>query len=279
MKRLGVVLFVLAFPLAACTFHRPSLPLTDKEPPVTLSSTAFAGYARAFRFADGSWMPVPEFNYEFIVLERRFAGRWEAVKEIHYRHPRYDGRAGPRDQTIYFAVRTSPAADRGLDLAVEGTLGSKANEVVSRNFLDEHEFRRLLEERISSEPKLGPLDYERAMREYYRRASYAYTVPNLDQQIHLAEVDDGVPAPLRGLRDLQIRQARERSHDHGWAGNEGNQARPCRREPAQAHGFARREAEGRHRLCFDELGGDDSLQPFNLNLNFKRRSRLWPLTG
>lgn len=124
MKRLGIVLLVLAFPLAACTSLRPSLPLTDVEPPVALSSTVFAGYARASRFVDGSWMPVPEFNYEFLVLERRFAGRWEAVKEIHYRHPRYDGRAGPRDQTIYFAVRTSPAADRGLDLAVEGTLGA-----------------------------------------------------------------------------------------------------------------------------------------------------------
>jgi archaellum component FlaC len=67
---------------------------------------------------------------------------------------------------------------------VEGTLGSKANEVVARNFLDEHEFRRLLEERIK-EGGLTQLHFERAMREYYRRASYAYTVPNLDQQIHL----------------------------------------------------------------------------------------------
>lgn len=68
---------------------------------------------------------------------------------------------------------------------VEGTLGSKANEVVARNFLDEHEFRRLLGERINGDPSLGPLDFERAMREFYRRASCAYTVPNLDRQIHL----------------------------------------------------------------------------------------------
>ncbi len=68
---------------------------------------------------------------------------------------------------------------------VEGTLGSKANEVVSRNFLDEREFRRLLAERVGGDRSLGPLDFERAMAEYYRRASYAYTVPNLDQQIHL----------------------------------------------------------------------------------------------
>jgi hypothetical protein len=46
------------------------------------------------------------------------------IKEIHHRHPRYDGRAGPRDQTVYFLVRTFPAARGGLDLAVEGTLGA-----------------------------------------------------------------------------------------------------------------------------------------------------------
>ncbi len=68
---------------------------------------------------------------------------------------------------------------------VEGTLGSKANEVVARNFLDEREFRRLLEKRVEGDRSLGRLDFERAMAEYYRRASYAYTVPNLDQQIHL----------------------------------------------------------------------------------------------
>ncbi|MEW6722963.1 MAG: hypothetical protein AB1324_06900 [Candidatus Micrarchaeota archaeon] len=70
---------------------------------------------------------------------------------------------------------------------VEGTLGSKANEVVARNFLDEHEFSRLLRERVDSDPGLGELDYERAMKEFYRRASYAQTVPNLDQQVSLLQ--------------------------------------------------------------------------------------------
>jgi hypothetical protein len=58
-----------------------------------------------------------------LVLERRFADHWEAIKEIHRRHPRYDGRAGPRDQTLYFFVRMSPAPDGGYDLVAEGSLG------------------------------------------------------------------------------------------------------------------------------------------------------------
>jgi len=124
MKLVRLALFFIAFPLVACSSLHTPLPLTDGPPPAGLSSTVFVGYARASRFLDGSWVPVPEYDYEFLLLERRFANRWEAVKEIHRRHPRYDGRAGPRDQTLYFVVRTSPAVDGGLDLAVEGTLGA-----------------------------------------------------------------------------------------------------------------------------------------------------------
>jgi hypothetical protein len=124
MKRLLFVPFFLAFALIACSSFRSTLPPTDVPPRPALSSRVFVGYAQAFHFRDGNWVRVPEYDYEFLLLERRYADRWEVIKEIHRRHPRYDGRAGPRDQTLYFLVRTSPAANGGLDLAVEGTLGA-----------------------------------------------------------------------------------------------------------------------------------------------------------
>jgi hypothetical protein len=124
MKRLGLVSSVIAFSVAACTPLHTPLPLTDGPPPPALSSVVFVGYARAFRFAEGSWVAVPGYDYEFLLLERRYADRWEVIKDIHRLNPHYDGRAGPRDETVYFSVRTSPAADGGLDLAVKGTLGA-----------------------------------------------------------------------------------------------------------------------------------------------------------
>ncbi len=125
MKPLRYALFsVPLFALAACANLHTPLPLVDGPPPAALSSAVFVGYAQAFRFHNGEWIPVPEYDYEFFLLERRFADRWETIKEIHRRNPRYDGRAGPRDQTLYFAVKTSPAADGGLDLRAEGTLGT-----------------------------------------------------------------------------------------------------------------------------------------------------------
>ncbi len=123
MKRLRYVLFTAILPVVACANLHTPLPLTEGPPPTALSSAVFVGYAQAFRFVEGNWVRVPEYDYEFFLLERRFADRWETIKEIHRLNPRYDGRAGPRDQTLYFTVRTSPAADGGLDLVVEGTLG------------------------------------------------------------------------------------------------------------------------------------------------------------
>ncbi len=124
MKRTFPILILFAAFLAGCSSTRSSLPLTDTPPPVPSSSAVLAGHARAFRSVEGAWVAAPDYDYDFLVLERRFADHWEAIKEIHRRHPKYDGRAGPRDQTIYFLVRTSPAPDGGHDLVVESSLGN-----------------------------------------------------------------------------------------------------------------------------------------------------------
>jgi hypothetical protein len=124
MNRLAPPLIVFAAFLAGCSSTRPSLPLTNTPPPVPSSSAVFAGHARAFRSVEGAWVAAPDYDYDFLVLERRFADHWEAIKEIHRRHPRYDVRAGPRDQTLWFSVRMSASAVGGYDLLVEGSEGS-----------------------------------------------------------------------------------------------------------------------------------------------------------
>ncbi len=124
MKRVAGLALALGLVLPGCGSTRSPLPLVEGPPPASLSSVVFAGHARAFRWEKGAWAAAPEYDYDFIVLERRFAEHWEAVKEIHRRHPRYDGRAGPRDETLWFMVRKTPAAEGGFDLAVETSVGN-----------------------------------------------------------------------------------------------------------------------------------------------------------
>jgi hypothetical protein len=127
---LPVSLSVAAFPLAfaavltGCASGSSPLPLTDSPPPAPTSSSVFAGHARAFRWRDAAWVADPTYDYDFLVLEKHFGDRWEAVKEIYRRHPGYDGRAGPRVQTLWFAVTASPARGGGFDLVATTSEGN-----------------------------------------------------------------------------------------------------------------------------------------------------------
>ena len=60
-------------------------------------------------------------------------------------HPRYDGRAGPRDQTLYFFVRIPPAPDGGYDLALEGRV-QETVELLSKGKGREVPFMKMEEE-------------------------------------------------------------------------------------------------------------------------------------
>lgn len=110
--------------LAGCASGSSPLPVAESPPPVPTSSSVFAGHARAYRFVNEAWIAAPENDYEFLVLEKRFGDHWEAIKEIYRRHPKYDGRSGPRVQTLWFSIRTSPAADGGFDLAATTSEGN-----------------------------------------------------------------------------------------------------------------------------------------------------------
>jgi hypothetical protein len=118
------VLFALTLLLGACGGGASRLPLTLTPGPDPVSSAVFVGRSVAFRHVHGAWERVPGYDYEFTVVTDRFPDRWDVVKELHRRHPDYDGLAGPRDQTLHFEMTTTHATDGGTDVQVHSTLGS-----------------------------------------------------------------------------------------------------------------------------------------------------------
>jgi hypothetical protein len=91
--------------------------------PKALKTVVYVGRGEAYRFDQGSWQRLPSYDYEFTVLQRFHEGAWESIKEIHRRHPDYDGRAGGRDQTLYFRVMSSLATDGSARLLLESSWG------------------------------------------------------------------------------------------------------------------------------------------------------------
>ena len=118
----GVSILALCILLSGCSSLSSPLPLTDQAQK-PLKTIVYVGRGEAYRFDQGSWQRLPSYDYEFTVLQRFHEEGWESVKEIHRRHPDYDGRAGSRDQTLYFGVTSSPAADGSARLLLESSWG------------------------------------------------------------------------------------------------------------------------------------------------------------
>ncbi|AKF08710.1 hypothetical protein [Sandaracinus amylolyticus] len=126
--RRSLASLVLVVIVSACGSAGRPLPLRRDPFPTADLTLVWHGTGEAHRLEDGVWQRRPEHDYELTVVQRRYGDRWESTKEMHRRHPDYDGSAGPRDQTLHFTVLL-PAHDEGgdaLPLAIESTLGDGA---------------------------------------------------------------------------------------------------------------------------------------------------------
>ncbi len=115
-------LLLLGTLLSGCSSLHSPLPLTEKTEK-SLRTAVYVGTGVAYRFTQGEWQRQPSYDYEFSVVQRFHEDGWESVKEIYRRHPDYDGRAGDRDQTLYFRVKTLPADGNSLTLHVQSSWG------------------------------------------------------------------------------------------------------------------------------------------------------------
>lgn len=113
---------VLLIFISSCGPVLSGLPLTENLQQKPEEMVICAGIGEAYRFNDNQWQRMPSYDYEFNFVQKRYPDRWETIKELHRRHPDYDGRAGARDQTLYFAVKKRDAGEE-LALEVESSWG------------------------------------------------------------------------------------------------------------------------------------------------------------
>lgn len=82
------------------------------------------GVSKAHRFENGQWHRAEKYDYQFDVVQKRKSERWESVKSLHRLHPEYDGKAGARDQTMYFQVAYNNLTDGKVHSTISSSLGS-----------------------------------------------------------------------------------------------------------------------------------------------------------
>ena len=185
MKQTLASLLIAVPLLAGCSHNGPPIvplsPAPSPEAPVTL---VWVGAGEAERLEGGAWRRIPAFDYEFSVVQRRYADHWESVKSLHRRHPDYDGSAGPRDQTMYFHVDyAAPAEDGSVAAKLAASLGSGAGTT-------DREFRHTVLELRADVSRFAPFNT------YRIEQSYGYATGTLDETVALEKREkDGTLTP------------------------------------------------------------------------------------
>jgi hypothetical protein len=157
------------------------------EPEVTL---VWVGRGESERYAEGQWVRTPESDYDFSVVQRRYKGRWDSVKQMHRRHPGYDGSAGPRDQVLHFALEVGAMRGSDVPVSIRSTLGDGEGRT-------DPEFRRSqLEMRARDVSSFAPFNAYRITQQYQ------YGEGKLVETVELIERDgEGRESPFVRIRE------------------------------------------------------------------------------
>ncbi len=116
---------LLSLLLTGCSTSRPVIVPLNRS--ITLDDTytiIWNGISKAYRYEDGQWLRAENYDYQFDVVQKRYHNQWKSVKSLHRVHPDYDGKAGNRDQTMYFEVAYKKLSDEKLSVTIFSSLGN-----------------------------------------------------------------------------------------------------------------------------------------------------------
>jgi hypothetical protein len=120
--------FVIAA-YAICLTHcsapkNTSIPLSKTIQLDDTYTIIWNGISQAYRYVDGKWIRDAHYDYQFDVIQKRYDNHWKSIKSLHRLHPDYDGKAGDRDQTMYFEVMYKALKDSVVQSTITSSLGT-----------------------------------------------------------------------------------------------------------------------------------------------------------
>ncbi|OJJ23593.1 hypothetical protein BKI52_04320 [marine bacterium AO1-C] len=125
MKKITIYLSLILLVLAsACsTSSKVTVPVSRALPTTQDNYTiAWLGNSEAYRYIDGKYQRDASYDYTFSVIQRRYGNTWKSIKDLHRIHPDYDGKAGERDQTMFFGIDFQQSS-QGITSAIQSSLG------------------------------------------------------------------------------------------------------------------------------------------------------------
>ncbi|MCX6266744.1 MAG: hypothetical protein NTW16_05215 [Bacteroidetes bacterium] len=185
MKKTTFLLAVIAiFVIVNFSFaQKVIIPLTDTVQLEDTYTIIWNGSSIAYRFVSEKWERAANYDYQFSVMQKRYENQWKSVKTLHRMHPDYDGKAGQRDQTMYFEL-TYHLRNDSVICDLNSSLGKgKGN--------SDKEFRKQsIEFKVENLSKFAPYDHIRITQEY------KYEQGLLQETVLLFKLKDGKEIPF-----------------------------------------------------------------------------------
>ena len=111
--------------LAACsTSKKTVIPFSSSVQLDDAYTIIWNGISEAYRYEDEKWMRAETYDYQFDVIQKRYDNHWKSVKSLHRMHPDYDGKAGDRDQTMYFEALYKQLKDGKVQSVINSSIGN-----------------------------------------------------------------------------------------------------------------------------------------------------------
>jgi len=105
MKSKRFILAIILLALWSCSSSKKAtIPFSQTLLINDTYTIIWNGVSHAYRYENKNWVRDEQYDYQFDVIQKRYDNLWKSVKSLHRIHPEYDGKAGDRDQAMYFEV-------------------------------------------------------------------------------------------------------------------------------------------------------------------------------
>jgi hypothetical protein len=125
MKKLTFSIFAIAslWLMSSASAQKSVIPFNTKVEVEDTFTIIWNGISEAYRYDNGNWIRAENYDYQFNVTQKRYENQWKSIKSMHRIHPDYDGKAGSRDQTMYFEVDYKNLKENKVLSVISSSLG------------------------------------------------------------------------------------------------------------------------------------------------------------
>lgn len=119
------VLSIISLAFVSCTSTKQVIvPLSTNAIVEDTYTIIWNGTSQAYRYINEKWERDEKYDYIFDVVQKRYDNKWKSIKNMHRIHPDYDGKAGDRDQTMYFEFSYDKLKDNKVPTLMKSSLGA-----------------------------------------------------------------------------------------------------------------------------------------------------------